>query len=399
MKEFRVGVIGFGQRGQGMFNHVLNVENVKVTAVCDFYEDRAQKAADVAFEKKGYRPEIVTTNYSDLINSDIVDVIMIFAAWEVHIPIAIQSMKAKKPVAVEVAGAYSVEQCWDLVKTYEETKTPIMMLENCCYGRRELMLMNMIKKGFFGKISHIDGSYSHDLRKEITGGIKNRHYRLRNYSGRNCDNYPTHELGPIAQMLGINKGNRIVSLVSMASKANGLKDYIAKNYSDDKTLTAMEFEQGDIITTIIKCAHGETIRLTLDTTLPRIYSRDICVHGTDAYYNEVNEVCVRDGEITEEMEWSMDKKELWNNFEKYKAEYDHPIWVKYENDGVKEGHGGMDWLTVSAFFDALKENKPMPIDVYDMALWMSITPLTEKSIALGSVPVEIPDFTNGRWVL
>ena len=399
MKEIKVGIIGIGKRGQSMFDHILAVENIKITAVCDSYEDRIKWGSDYIFEKKGYRPLLCSCNYRDLINSDDVDVILIFAAWEAHIPIAIESMRAKKPVGVDVAGAYSVEQCWDLVKAYEETQTPIMMLENCCYNRRELMLLNMIKQGFFGEIVQIDGSYSHDLREEIADGIKNRHYRLRNYKNRNCENYPTHELGPIAQMLGINRGNRMVSLTSVATKSVGLKEFIDKNCSDDETLKNVTFQQGDIITTIIKCAHGEVIRLTLDTTLPRDYSRGICIHGTQAYYNEDNELLIRDGDIPEHMVFKIDKKTLWNTSEKYRDEYEHPIWVKYLNDGVREGHGGMDWLVINAFFDALKENKPMPIDVYDTAAWMAITPLSEKSIQLGSIPVEIPDFTNGKWIL
>ncbi len=399
MQEIKVGVVGIGQRGQSMLGHILDIENVKITAVCDSYADRIQWGVDYILEKKGYRPLICTENYQDLICSDDADVILIFAAWEAHIPMAIEAMRAKKPVGVDVAGAYSIEQCWDLVRAYEETKTPVMMLENCCYNRRELMLLNMISQGFFGEIVQIDGAYCHDLRREIADGIKNRHYRLRNYKNRNGENYPTHELGPIAQMLGINRGNRMVSLASFATKSVGLKDFIAKNRSDDEQLKNMTFQQGDIITTIIKCAHGEIIRLSLDTTLPRDYSRGLCIHGTAAYYNEDNELLYRDGDVPEHLVFKMDKKELWNTSEKYRDEYEHPIWVQYLSDGVREGHGGMDWLVLNAFFDALKENKPMPIDVYDMAAWMAITPLSEQSIRLGSMPVEIPDFTNGKWVL
>lgn len=399
MEKIKVGIIGIGQRGKAVFKDILDIENVKVTAVCDSYDDRIEWASDFTFEKKGYRPILCTKNYKELISSSDVDVVMIFAAWEVHIPMSIEAMKAHKPVGVDVAGAYSVEQCWDLIRAYEETNTPIMMLENCCYGQRELMLLNMIEKGFFGEIVQIDGAYCHDLRREIADGIKNRHYRQRNYKNRNGENYPTHELGPIAQMLGINRGNRMVSLSSFSTKSVGLKDFIQKQRSDDETLKNITFTQGDIITTVIKCAHGEVIKLSLDTTLPRNYSRDLCIHGTEAFYNEQNEVLYRDGDVPENLVFKMDKKDLWNSFEKYRDEYEHPIWIKYLSDGVREGHGGMDWLVIKAFFDALKENKPMPIDVYDMATWMAITPLSERSIQLGSIPVEIPDFTNGKWVL
>lgn len=146
----------------------------------------------------------------------------------------------------------------------------------------------------------------------------------------------------------------------------------------------------------IKCAHGETIKLTLGTSLPRFYSRGLAVHGTDAFFNADAKTIVRDGDFTEEEEekWL---EENWGNEKEYLKKYEHPIWEKYIEEGVREGHGGMDWLVINAFFDCVKNNKPMPIDVYDMAAWMSITPLSERSISLGSMPVEIPDFTNGKW--
>ncbi|MBE7054596.1 MAG: Gfo/Idh/MocA family oxidoreductase [Ruminococcaceae bacterium] len=398
MDTIRVGVFGVGIRGHNLLQHVLDVENVKVTAICDIYEERIERAVNTMKEKGAEPPVLCTANYHELIACDEVDVVMIFAAWEAHIPAAIEAMRAGKPVGVEVAGAYSIDQCWEVVKVYEETKTPIMMLENCCYGRRELMLLNMVKQGFFGKIAHMDGSYCHDLREEIIGGNVNKHYRLRNYMNRNCENYPTHELGPIAKILGINRGNRMVSLTSTASKAVGLHDYVEKHHSDDKELMDTVFTQGDIITTVIKCAHGETIKLTLGTTLPRFYSRGLAVHGTDAFFEEASRTIARDGDFDEEHEEEWLKENLGNE-EKYREKYEHPIWVKYIADGVKEGHGGMDWLTISAFFHALKNGEPMPIDVYDMAAWMAITPLTERSIQMGSMPVEIPDFTNGKWVV
>ncbi len=397
MNIIKVGVFGLGIRGFNLLKHVCDVENVKVTALCDLYPERIDRAVEYMKEKNIEIPVFTTDDYHKLIACSEVEVVMIFAAWEAHIPAAIEAMRAGKPVAVEVAGAYSIDQCWELVKTYEETKTPIMMLENCCYGRRELMLLNMVKQGFFGKIAHCDGSYCHDLREEIIGGNVNKHYRLRNYMNRNCENYPTHELGPIAQWLNINHGNRMVSLTSTASKSVGLHDYVEKHNSDDKELMETTFEQGDIVTTVIKCAHGETIRLTLGTTLPRFYSRGLAIHGTEAFFDEYTKTIVKDGDFTEfeeEEEWL--KKNMGNE-EKYLEKYEHPIWKKYQEDGVREGHGGMDWLVISAFFDALKNNEPMPIDVYDMASWMAITPLSERSIQLGSSPVEIPDFTNGKW--
>lgn len=398
MDFIKVGIFGLGIRGFNLLKHVCDVKGVKVTALCDLYPERIERAVDYMKQSNIELPEFLTDDYHKLIACNEVDVVMIFAAWEAHIPAAIESMKAGKKVAVEVAGAYSIDQCWELVKTYEETNTPIMMLENCCYGRRELMLLNMVQQGFFGKIAHCDGSYCHDLRDEIIGGNVNKHYRLRNYMNRNCENYPTHELGPIAQWLNINRGNRMISLTSTASKSVGLHDYVEKHHADDKELMETNFSQGDIITTVIKCAHGETIKLSLGTTLPRFYSRGLAVHGTNAFFDEATKTVVKDGEFNEDNEEEWLKGNIGNE-EKYLEKYEHSIWKKYIEEGVREGHGGMDWLVINAFFDAIKEGKPMPIDVYDMASWMSITPLSEKSIQLGSMPVEIPDFTNGKWCI
>ena len=394
--EIRVGIFGLGGRGRGLLRNMVHIEGIQITALCDLYEERVERGKVIIEQAGRPAPLFTTADYRELIDCPHVDVVMIFAAWEAHIPAAIRAMRAGKPVAVEVAGAYSVDQCWELVKTYEETKTPIMMLENCCYGQREMMLLNMIRQGFFGKIAHCEGSYCHDLREEIIGGNVNKHYRLRNYINRNCENYPTHELGPIAQFLNINRGNRMVSLTSTSSRAVGLHDYVEKHHADDSELMNTTFNQGDVVTTVIKCAHGETIKLTLSTTLPRYYSRGLTVYGTDAFFSADSETIVRDGDFTEkeEAKWLEANR---GNEKKYLEKYDHPVWQKYVAEGVREGHGGMDWLVLNAFFDALKENRPMPINVYDMAAWMAITPLSEQSILRGSAAVEIPDFTNGKW--
>ena len=392
MEKVRVGVIGLGNRGKGLLKAILmNMPTVEVTAVCDLYEDRVQAGADIVKEAKNTEV-FKTTDAGELIHRDDVEAVFIYSAWESHIPLAIECMKASKPVGVEVGGAYSVEQCWELVHTYEQTKTPIMLLENCCYDRRELMVLNMVRQGLFGEIVHCEGGYCHDLRDEVSEGEQKRHYRLRNYISRNCENYPTHELGPIAKVLDINRGNRFVSLVSVASKSAGLHEYISQNMPDDQKLMNTQFNQGDIVTTVIKCAGGQTIRLTLDTTLPRYYSRQFTVRGTKGMYEETTDSVYLDGD-GKHFKW----KEEWGNAKTYAEKYEHPVWQKYLNDGVQGGHGGIDWLVMNDFINSLLENRPCEIDVYDMASWMCVTALSEESIAKGGAPVAFPDFTNGAW--
>ncbi|NCB94085.1 MAG: Gfo/Idh/MocA family oxidoreductase [Clostridia bacterium] len=394
--KIKMGLIGLGCRGNALLKDVfLSHPDVEFVMISDSYEDRCKEAADMIEKMSGKRPEY-TMDAQELICSDKVEAVVICSAWETHIQFSIDAMKAGKYVACEVGGAYSIRECWKLVETYEETKTPIMMLENCCYGRDEMMVLNMVKEGIFGEVVHCAGGYMHDLRDEVGYGEENRHYRLRNYIHRNTENYPTHELGPIAKVLDINHGNRMMTLTSMASRAAGMKEYLKKEKAEDTALLNTTFQQGDIVSTTIRCANGETISLTLDTTLPRYYSRGFTVQGTKAMYNEENESLFIDGEehAKDHFEW----KKHWGNVEQYREQYEHPTWKEYLKDGVKKGHDGMDWLVFCEFVKGIKNKTPMPIDVYDMAAWMSISALAEESIALGGQAVAVPDFTNGGWM-
>lgn len=395
MKDIvKIGVIGLGARGMGLLQGILlQMEDVEVTTVCDLYEDRRNAAAALIQAEKGKEP-FVAASYLDVLALADIDAVYISASWEEHVNIAISAMEAGKYVASEVGGAFSLQECWRLVETYERTKTPCMMMENCCYGRDEMMVLNMVRQGILGEIVHASGGYHHDLRQEIADGIKNRHYRLNHYLNRNCENYPTHELGPIAQILDINRGNRMLTLVSVSSKARGMDAYL-KASEEGTGLAEAQFMQGDIVTTVIKCAHGESIVLTLDTTLPRYYSRGFTIRGTKGMFSEENRSLYIEGQHEENHQaWS----KQWGNVDQLREQYDHPLWKNYLEEGIKGGHDGMDWLVFSAFLDSVKKGIETPLDVYDMASWMSISVLSEESIALGSQPVVIPDFTNGKWM-
>lgn len=395
MENIKIGFIGLGGRGQSLLRDIVLRQGKQVTAVCDAYEDRAKEGARSVVEAGQEKPHFYT-DYKDVIADGSVNTIIIATAWESHVEIAVAAMRAGKAVAMEVGGAYTLEQCFELVKAYEETKTPFMFLENCCFGRREMMALYMVEQGVLGEIVHCSGGYQHDLREEISFGIENRHYRLRNYLTHNCENYPTHDLGPIAKVLKINHGNRIMTLSSTASRAAGLHAYILENKPDDDFLKDKQFAQGDVVTTVMKCADGATIVLTLDTTLPRYYSRGFTVRGTKGMYEEVTDSVFLDcpQHRAHDFHW---RKHCINNAREYEELYDHPVWKQYLEEGVQEGHDGMDWLEFQLFFKALRENAPMPVDVYDAATWMAVTALSEMSIARGGAVVDVPDFTNGRW--
>ena len=275
MKKHKLGIIGLGKRGYKLLNEVmLDMERIDVTAICDICPQSLERASLLIEERRGKKP-LLFDDYKKLIASPEVEAVIIASAWDSHAEMAIFALEAKKPIGLEVGGAESIDACWSVVDAYERTKTPFMFLENCCFGRRELMAIHMQSQGLFGEIVHCAGGYMHDLRNQIIGNGDDCDYRFQSYKEHNCDNYPTHDLGPIAKLLDICTGNRILTLTSTASKARGINEYIKSKLPHDKDLAETEFSQGDIVTTVMKCARGETIVLTLDTTLPRgYYSRN-----------------------------------------------------------------------------------------------------------------------------
>lgn len=391
MDKFKLGIIGLGCRGTSMTELLAEREDVDIVAVCDEYEDRCESMRS-KLEEKGYSPKIFQ-NFEELIAATEVEVVFVFSAWENHVPAVVASMKAHKPVAFEVGGAYSIEDCFLLCETHRATGTPAMMLENCCYGRKESTLYSMARADVFGELIHLCGGYNHDLRDEVSGGIVNRHYRLRNYRARNCENYPTHELGPINVLLGIGHGNRFVSLSSFSSKSAGLDEYIRRHPECDASLADGKWAQGDVVTTVLTTSQGQTVRLTLDTTLPRPYSRGLELHGTKGWFMEDNMSVYTDADNThaDHFRW----RNFWGNFTQYEEKYMPRLWRDYLDNGVKKGHGGMDFLVLDAFLTAVREGDAMPLDIYDSAIMMAVTPLSEQSIKQGGAPVAFPDITKG----
>lgn len=389
--KLRVGYIGLGRRGISILRGCLSLmEDVEVVMICDTEDYRLERARQVMMENAGYEPKL-TKDYNDIMRDPTIDAVFIMTGWSGRPQFAMEAMRAGKYTAIEVGCADTLQECWDLVDTYEETGVPVMMLENCCYGRRELAVLNMVKQGLFGEIVHCTGSYAHylneiELFKDIDNGER-KHYRLDQYIEKNRENYPTHELGPIAKVLNINRGNRMLKLQCVASKSCGLKQYAADHLGADSKYANIDYKQGDIINTFITCADGATIQLTLDTTLPRAYySRNFSVRGTKGLSAEERRVVYLEG-MEEPVE--NNEKEMFDR-------YDHPIHLAARNEPIRGGHDGMDWFACRAFIESAKRRIAPPIDVYDAAAWMSIGPLTEIAIA-EERSVEIPDFTRGKW--
>ena len=398
MEKLHFGVVGLGQRGHGLLKTVSMVKQAEIVAVCDLYQDRVEEGIRVVEKERGNTPKGYLS-FEEMLRDPSVDTVLIATPWDEHIRMAIESMKARKITASEIGGAYDVEECWELIRTYEETKTPIMFMENCCFDSFELLSTTLARLDFLGDIVYCHGCYSHDLRDEVLGGNVNRHYRLKNYRKRNCENYPTHEIGPIAKLLDINRGNRFTKLVSYVSKAVGLESFETDERNPDKRLIGQRFAQGDIVTTMIQCANGEVVTIRLDTTLPKYYSREFMVRGTKGLCSQEGNMVLLDPKNNPHEFFSPELVygKYLNNANDY-HQYLPELWKNISPEEQAAGHGGMDYLMMKTFVETALKGEELPIDVYDMATWASISALSEASIALGGNSVVFPDFTKGKWI-
>ncbi len=384
-----IGFIGLGGRGRGLLKLMLDMDDIRITAVCDRVEDRLAMGLEACRAKYG-SGTVAATDYMEVISMNDIEAVVIPTSWNDHYKVAAAAMEKGKYAAFEVGPAQSEAECAKLVRVYEQTGVPCMLLENCCYGREEMTLLNMIRKGLLGELIHCGGGYEHDLRiLATTIDSENIKERSWHYIHRNGDLYPTHALGPIMKYLDINRGNRMLSLVSMSTKSRGMHEYILKKYGAGSPLASIDFSLGDIVTTLIKCSRGETIVLTHDTTLPRPYSRGGRVQGTAGLWMEDNRSIHIEGRSP---------AEKWEPFENYYNEFEHPLWKQYRAQKIKAGHGGMDYLVLRSFLESVRNRTSPPFDVYDSVSAMAISYLSEQSISMGSMPVAIPDFTSGRWI-
>lgn len=413
--KVRIGMIGVGLRSHEHMGNFLQREDVEITAIADPQQRSIEEALQVFRQYKRPDPAIYKNgdlDYKNLLKRDDVDAVVICSPWEWHAPQGVDAMLAGKIVGMEVCGAVKLQDCWDLVNTSEKTKVPVMMMENVCYRRDVMAVMNMVRKGMFGELVHGQGGYEHDLRGVLFNDGKTAYnsgaefgknayseaqWRTEHYVKRNGELYPTHGLGPVAVMMDINRGNRMTRLSSVASKARGLHKYITEHPKGgaDHPNAKVKFKCGDIVTTHIQCANGESILLTHDTSLQRPYNLGFRVQGTEGLWQDFGSGGPAQGFIYFEKE--MKHSHRWDNTEKWLKEHDHPIWKKYGEKAEGAGHGGMDFFVDHAFIECVKRGVEFPLDVYDLASWYAITPLSEKSIAEGGQVQNIPDFTRGKY--
>lgn len=406
--KIKMAIIGVGLRGQNHLALLLQREDVELVAIADV-DSRMLDSAKAMIAKSGKpMPKIFTGDnnaWKKLLKIKDLKAILIATPWEWHKPMIIASLEAGlKYVASEVMIGITLQDHWEVVQAAEKHEAHVMMLENVCYRRDVMAVLNMVRQGIFGELLHLQGGYQHDLREvkfndgiqAYGGGVEfnekgfsEARWRTNHSVHRNGDLYPTHGIGPVAQCIDINRGNRFLKLNSFATKAKGLHKYIVDKGGAGHPNAKVNFRLGDIVTTTINCANGETVILQHDTNSPRPYSLGFRVQGTNGLWMDVNKSIYVEG---------VSKPHQWENAKEWLDKYDHPLWKKYSKDAEGAGHGGMDFFVVHAFVESAKRGTPTPLDVYDAATWSAITPLSEQSIEMGNETVDFPDFTGGQWM-
>lgn len=410
--RLRVAMIGTGLRGQSQLGPLLSRGDVDLVAIADTQQVMLDHTLAIIDKAGRKRPKVYGGNgdsnaWKALLAQKGIDAVLICTPWEWHAPMAIAAMEAKVAVGCEVVAGITLQDHWDVLRAQQRTGTPYMLMENVCYRRDVMAVLQMVRAGLFGELLHMQAGYQHDLRgvKFNSGnpdepygsgvefgakGFSEAQWRTQHSIDRNGELYPSHGIGPCAMYANIHRGNRFTHINAFATKSRGLHDYIVKNPKGgpDHPNAKIKFKLGDVVTTTLRCENGETIILQHDTSLPRPYSLGFRVQGTDGLWMDVNKSIHIEGKSP---------PHKWEDAQKYYDEYDHPLWRKYATRAAGAGHGGMDWFVVHAFIEAVKAGTPMPIDIYDAVAWSAITPLSEQSIAEDYKTLPFPDFTEGKW--
>ena len=399
-RKVRIGIIAVGDRGMAHMTNLLHRDDVEIPAICDIDSRNISKALSVFREMGKPEPDVYSAGeyaYKKLNERDDLQGVVISTPWKWHERQAVDAMEKGKYAGLEIPAALTTEGCWNLVRTYEKTGMPLMLLENACYLRDTLAILKMVRQGIFGEVIHARCGYRHMLYDYLldenlnfgpgTGSVSS--WRTEHYLNRNGDLYPNHGVGPAAHWLDIDRGNRFMTLTSTATKARGMDEYIRSRGGNDHPNANLNWVCGDIVTSTLTTARGESVIVTHDTTLPRPHSLDLQIHGTKGLWNgEFNSILI-DGR---------GEKEQWDRFDTYQNEFDSELWKVHGERAERTGHGGIDYFIMNGFVESIKNKAQTPIDVYDAATWSVISPLSEKSIAMGGHPVKFPDFTHGNWM-
>ena len=394
----RVGLIGCGSRGPGHVRNLVGIEGVEIKAVCDAVPERVARVQDRVEKAARPRPEGYSKgerDFENLCRRGDLDLVYIATPWRWHVPMALAAMAGGAHACVEVPAAVTLEECWQLVDASERTRKHCVMLENCCYGWSEMLVGNLVRAGMLGELTHGECAYIHDLRRLLYDKEHVGLWRRLEHLRRDGNLYPTHGLGPVAWYLGIHRGDRFERLVSMSSPSLGLQAYRDRTLAADDPRRRETYACGDMNTSLIRTALGRTVLLQHDVVSPRPYSRINMVSGTKGAFADYPARLFFDGQ----------KEDAWQELHQREGRtpggiedrYEDELWKKLAGPAARGGHGGMDYIMSWRLVQCVREGLAPDMDVYDAAAWSAPAALSEQSVAGGSLPVEFPDFTRGRW--
>jgi predicted dehydrogenase len=389
-ERVRLGIIGVGGRGTSLLRDLLAVENVEIKAICDLVPEKVEHAQKMVTDAGQPKPASFTKGDWDFKNLNQLDLDIVYIAtpWNWHVPMAVDAMKNGKHAASEVPTATTLQECWDLVNTSEATRKHCVILENCCYGQNEMMVLQMVRDGVFGEITHGEAAYLHDLRNIVTANEGEGLWRRFPHMQRNGNLYPTHGLGPVAHYMEIHRGDRFDYMVSVSSAEASLSAFVKATFPEGDPKRSEKYVCGDMNTSIIKTVKGRSILLQHDVVNPRPYSRLNHILGTKGIFVDYPPGVFVDGQ----------KHEEWQKIDEFRDKYEHPLWKATGEMARKTGgHGGMDYVMNYRLMDCIKRGLPPDISVYDAAAWSAPTPLSEKSVAEHGSSQKFPDFTRGHW--
>lgn len=391
----RIGFVGVGGMGSVHVKNLLEVgrvsPGVEIRAVCDIRSEHAERARGWIREAGAPEPTLYTRGERDferMCAEEELDLVFTATPWRFHAPVCLAAMEAGKHAATEVPAATTISDCWALVETAERTRRHCVMMENCNYGRWEMLVFHLTRLGVLGEILHAEGGYLHDLREVKFSDRGEGLWRRAHSRRRNGNLYPTHGLGPVANCLDIGRGDRFDYLVSMSGPSRGLQDYAREHFPAGAPERGETFALGDVNTSLIRTARGRTITVVHDTNLPRPYSRIHLVQGTKGLFSGYPNRAYIEGRSPEHR---------WEDAESLLEEYEHPLWRAATGEGAGGGHGRMDYLEDYRLVRCLQEGLPTEMNVYDAAALSAVTDLSERSAADRSRPADFPDFTRGAW--
>ncbi|HEX3893428.1 MAG TPA: Gfo/Idh/MocA family oxidoreductase [Terracidiphilus sp.] len=393
-REPRIAIIGTGGRGTSLLGEVLAADG-QVVALCDIVRSKAEAAGAMVVKKGQKQPDLFTEGdhaYEKMLESNDIDLVIVATPWSWHAPMALDAMQHGKDVAIEVPGVTTIDDCWNIVKTSEQTGKHCMMLENCCYGYNETLLLRMTHAGVLGDLLYGEGAYLHDLREELFSNKGEGLWRRTVHTLHTGNLYPSHGLGPVANYMGIQRGDRFGYIVSMSTKERGLDVYRSTHLDPSDPRMRERYVTGDMNTSLIRTANGLTITVKHTVSTPHPYDRINQIAGTKGIFQDYPPRIYIDGQNADESWEPVEEGES-----KWK-QYEYPLWTR-EGEAAKKngGHGGMDYIMIYRLLQCVREGLAPDMDVYDAAAWSSVGPLSEQSVKSGSAPIEFPDFTRGDW--